>query len=490
MRFHLTFAIAALALPRVARGQTIPALDAFYRSVAAKAAPFSFSVVVVRNDTVVHLAGYGTLDSVGTRPVTKRTPFYIASSTKSFTALTAALLANRGVLDLDAPIARYAPDFILPSPLDASRVTLRRLLSHRAGFESGPLAFRTAYVGNLAQADLLSVLARTAQAVDTGFTYTNTQFIVAARVMERVTGLKWQDLLLREVGVPLGLESMTARPSRLDPSTLLQGLIAGPSGFARFPVKPDDIMHAAGGLMLSSEDAGRWLRVQLNKGRLGRSQVFPAEVIRETHRPLARQSDRFENIDRFGYALGWQVGLLDDDTLYHHLGNYPGSFAHVSFMPARGTGVAVFANSDMPVFGMAMQVLAQRAYDAALGIDKRAASYAVYADSLGRGTQRMFDIFRSDYQRRATRPKAPPRGWRAYAGTYHEPEYGDLEIVATSDSTAELRFGAMRSPLTTFAGDTVRVEMPVGRNGRPAPVSFGSDGRVATITVNGRVFVR
>jgi CubicO group peptidase (beta-lactamase class C family) len=466
-----------------------PELDRFFSAVAAKTEPLAFAVVVVRNDSVVHLAGYGHEYGIPGTPVTAQSPFYIASSTKSFTALTAALLAARGVVDLDAPITRYAPDFKLPAPLDAKRVTLRVLLSHRGGFESGPLAFRTAYVGDVPADSLIPLLGRTAQPVDSTFTYTNTAFILAARVLERATGLPWQTLVDREIIRPLGMQRTTARPSTVPDWRVVSGFGNGRVGHQGLPLKPDAMMHAAGGMVMSAEDAGRWLRAQLNDGKVGGRQILPAAVIRDTHKQLSGQRDITDRIERFGYALGWQMGVWNGDTLYHHLGNYPGAFAHISYMPSRRVGVALFFNSEMPAFGMATALIAQRAYDIALGRHERDGFYATYPDSLGAATARMFEIFRADHARRATRPVAPPKGWAAYVGTYAAPEMGTLSIVAVGDS-AELRYGGSRSRLEVQSGDTLRVSMPPGRGGQPAPVTFDANGLVETIVVAGRTFTR
>jgi CubicO group peptidase (beta-lactamase class C family) len=480
--------VSPLSVP--AQQVEIRELDGFVRSLVQRAAPLALAVVVVRGDSVLHLAGYGLRAREGSLPVTSQTAFYIASSTKSFTALTASLLAARGIVDLDAPIQRYAPEFRLPPPLDGSRTTLRRLLSHRGGFESNPVSFRTAYTGDLEPDSLFAVLGRTAHAVDSAFTYTNTAFIVAARVLERATGLRWQELVAREVLTPLGLTRSTAVPSTASRWELVEGYGPGSDGFRVVPSKSDRTMHAAGGMLMSARDAGTWLRAQLGDGMaMGRRRV-PAGVIAGTHRPHALYSATEDNIQRIGYALGWQIGILDGDTLYHHLGNYPGAFAHVSFMPAHDIGIAVFANSEMPAFGPVTGIIARRAYDLLRGRREREAMYASFSDSLEARTVRMANIFRADFVRRSARAAAPPRGWRAYLGHYTAGDMGSLRIVARGDSGAELQYGQLRSPLEVFRGDTLRVDIPPGRGGRPMPVTMGSDGLVASVTVAGATFLR
>lgn len=480
--------------PSDAPGQTptpvLPDLDRLARSLVQQAPPLALSIAVVQGDSIVHLAGYGRRHPDSAAPVTPRTAFYIASSTKSFTALTAAVLAARGVVDLDAPIRRYVPEFALPAPLDAASVTLRRLLSHRGGFESGPLSFRTAYVGDLSADSLFTVLVRSAVPVDTGFTYTNTAFIIAARVLERVTGTPWQQLIARELLVPLSLSRTTAYPSQARDWELVTGYGPGRDGLGPVAPKTDATMHAAGGMLMSAADAAVWLKAQLNGGIVDGRRILPAATVEATHLQLASQRANFLEIRSFGYALGWQIGELDGDTIYHHFGNYPGAFAHVSFVPARRVGVVVFSNTELPAFGPVTSTIARRAYDLLAGRPDRDLMYESYADSVAARVNRMKDFLRADFQRRTTRPTVPPRGWRAYAGTYDGGDMGSITIVVHGDSAAELRYGTARSALEVFSGDTLRVEMPPGRSGSPVPAEFGEDGRAQTIRVAGFPFTR
>src|SRR5687768_685055 len=91
------------------------------------------SVAVVRDTQVIYAKGFGWADVEARRAVTPQTIFYIASTTKSFTGLAAAMLAEQSRLDLDAPLSRLLPAARLQSPLSADSITLRSLLSHTHG---------------------------------------------------------------------------------------------------------------------------------------------------------------------------------------------------------------------------------------------------------------------------------------------------------------------------------------------------------------------
>jgi CubicO group peptidase (beta-lactamase class C family) len=92
---------------------------------------------IVHGDRVVHLRGFGAADPSG-RPVTPQTPFLLASTTKSLTALAVMQLAEAGKVDLDAPVQRYLPWFRLADPAASARITVRHLLNQTSGLAATP----------------------------------------------------------------------------------------------------------------------------------------------------------------------------------------------------------------------------------------------------------------------------------------------------------------------------------------------------------------
>jgi CubicO group peptidase (beta-lactamase class C family) len=118
------------------------------------------AIAVVRGGDMVFARGLGVLDVETRRPVTPDSIFYIASTTKSFTAFAAALLHDSKAIDLDASLATYFPGLTLKPPLSAANITVRDLLTHTHGIRNGgPITQRTAYTGDHTPALLLRLLA-------------------------------------------------------------------------------------------------------------------------------------------------------------------------------------------------------------------------------------------------------------------------------------------------------------------------------------------
>ena len=90
-------------------------------------------LAVVENGEIVYTKGYGVRDVATNAPVTPDTAFPIGSVSKSFTALGMMVLVHDGLVDLDAPVTTYIPEFKLSSPESTKTVTVRNLLTHTTG---------------------------------------------------------------------------------------------------------------------------------------------------------------------------------------------------------------------------------------------------------------------------------------------------------------------------------------------------------------------
>ena len=127
---------------RRAATSTIALLDARLQQLMTKPAMVGLAVGVVENGRITFLQGYGETLAGSGDPVTPETVFRWASVSKGVAATMVAKLAEQGKIDLDAPVANYAPDLKLPAG-NEYRATVGDLLSHRLGL------YRNAYDNKL-----------------------------------------------------------------------------------------------------------------------------------------------------------------------------------------------------------------------------------------------------------------------------------------------------------------------------------------------------
>ena len=188
----------------------------------------SISLVVISGDRRVLSKAYGVKDVRTGEPATTDTVYQIASITKTFVGALAAKLTVEGVVDLDAPITRYAPDLVFHETARSSPVTLRLLLSHQSGLPTDPVNRRNVTVPGLPEnfdptiaapytkADLLEGLAATPSRYDVGerYHYSNFGMHLAGYVLAKAAGAEnFAQALDRHVLQPLDMGDTFIRTS-------------------------------------------------------------------------------------------------------------------------------------------------------------------------------------------------------------------------------------------------------------------------------------
>ena len=494
----LCMAGAACAQPEPEPDPRADALDAFVPRLleATDGNVPGLSIAVVHGDDAVYLRGFGMADVEAGVPAGPETAFYIASSTKSFTALAAALVEADGRLDLDDSMAEHARGVTFDPTVRAPDVTLRHLLTHTHGMANHPIVVRTAFTGDHTSDELWRLLAETRPNEDAPlgtFAYSNVGYNIFSLFLDRAAGKPWQDVLDERIFEPLGMAGTTAYASEAASSGRS---VAQPySGFGEdgraelvYLAKQDNTMQAAGGMYTTAADAARWLEVQLNAGRLDGRQVFPAAVIRETHEPFATTDAAFGPFTRTGYALGWYAGEYDGSGMRHHFGGFGGAHSHISFLPDEGLGVAVFVN-EAGIGGNVAVTVASLAYD--LWLDKEGAldrAEAFLAQVPARVEQSRERVA-ADRAERAAREWTLGRPMADYAGTYVSPSLGTMVISAESGAL-RVRFGNMNAVATPFTEpETIRVEL-IPDQGQVVGFEFGASDRPDAVMYDGYRFVR
>lgn len=469
-------------------------LDAFVRKAMAEVeAVRGLAIAVVDGSGVVHTAGYGLADVETNVPATAETPFYIASSTKSFTALAIAAMAARGEVDLDAPLDVLSPDSEVPAGI-AGRITLVDLLSHRSGIDNGPISYRVAFTGDWSSELLWSLTRETRESdVPYGtFQYSNAGYNLATILIEHRFQRDWRGLVNDEVLAPLGMTNTTADIDQLRTSGQAVavgylGLEAGQPQRA-FLQKTNATMHSAGGLVSTAKDMARWLEAQIDDGVVEGRRVLPEGLIASTHVSRVAQDNAFGPFVRTGYGLGWQVGRYGDDLLLHHFGNFSGNRAHVSFMPERRLGVAVMINEDS-IAGELADVVASYVYDWFAGLPNLDAAYDEKLVVLTAARDARRQGVAQGRLSLAQRPRMLSLADPAYVGDYVSPVLGTL-LVRQTPSGLEIAIGVLHAVAENFTvPESVRVELTPFR-GEPVVFVLDAAGRPVALTYAGEEFLR
>jgi CubicO group peptidase (beta-lactamase class C family) len=303
------------------------------------------AVVVVDGDRVLWEQGFGSTDRDGGVPVTPDTIFSVQSMSKTFTATAVLQAVQAGRLDLDAPLARYLPGFTVHSAFEQHperRITVRMLLSCTAGLgHEAPLGNNyTPEVGTFD--DHVRSIGRTwlRFPVGTGFAYSNEGFDLAGYVLEQVSGKPFPEVVHDSLLAPLGMDRSTFDRAAVRAAT--NRAVGHTGGIA--PPRLGSPMTAAGGLWTSAADLARFLRFQLDNGRVDGRTVLDPSLLRQM-----RTVPDSPPSTTAGYALGiartrWQAAQNLD--LFTHGGGGEGFLSDLWFAPQLRLGVAVLTNSD------------------------------------------------------------------------------------------------------------------------------------------------
>ncbi|KQN26426.1 serine hydrolase [Sphingomonas sp. Leaf33] len=422
-------------------------IDAIVTEALAKSGVPSASIAVVRGGRIVLAKAYGKASE--TIPVASPTlPYQVASNSKQFTAAAILLLEDEGKLSLDDHVSKY-----LPGISGGDSITIRQLLSHTSGLQDyWPHDY--SFVAMSKPVKPQGIIDRWAKkpldfAPGTQWQYSNTGYVVAGQIVEKVARQPLFDFLKARIFTPLGMTSVVDQDKAIG--------AAYPQGYKRFalgPVRPDTPaapgwLYAAGELSMSATDLAKW-----NIARMNRS-LLPADdwAVQETPVKLVDGKDT-------GYGLGVSVRQFAGRPMIEHSGESVGFLSENMVFPDQKTSVTVLTNSWFSdAFVQMAQSIARTVLPAPAG-DSADAAYLSKAqtvfDQLANGTldralltenaNYYFDATaQADYKaslaplgkpvRIIQTGTAQPRG--GFVARRYRVEYGDRALMISTFSEAQ-----------------------------------------------------
>jgi CubicO group peptidase (beta-lactamase class C family) len=439
------------------------------------------AVAAVRGGKIEFIGGWGLRDREAGLPVTKDTLFAIGSTTKAFTATTIGGLVDDGMLEWDKPLRDYVPGVRLHDPVVSDRLTIVDLLSHRSGLPRHDLT----WVGqpDRSRAEIVRALRFLPLSRDLRqeFQYCNLGYLVAAHVVEELSGVSWEDFTRGRLLEPLGMgrtnlsvDEMLADADHAAAYDRMGGTIV------RVPQRSAPAMGPGGGINSSAADMARWLLAQLAGGELDGTTVMSAGTAKRQLTPhmLVPGGDGMPDIALYAYGLGWLIGRYRDHQFAMHDGGIDGFTTSCMLLPDDGIGVVVLTNSSAALMH---SVVAIRVLDELLGAEP--------LDAFGHAKPRFDAVMAGRGEAKAARrvvPGAPPaRPLSAYAGEYEHPGYGTLAIALDGDALRP-SLGTMGLNLAHRHYETFNLEWSeVGELAPVFPLTFLSDtdGEVNALTV-------
>ena len=291
------------------------------------------SVAVAKNGDLIWSEGFGSADVENNVPASPKTRYRIGSVSKVLTAAALARLAERNLLDLDAPVQRYVPSF----PAKEHEITPRLMAGHLAGLRHYR---REDYINTVRKENVLDslkifqddpLLHRPGEK----YFYSSYGYVLLSAVIEGVTKKDFLTSLADLVFAPAEMTATQADDNR----AVIQDRSRHYSKGADSPLQneaytdPSD-RWAAGGFLSTAEDLARFGSLHLKPG------FFEPETL-----SLLFTSQKTLDGNETGVGLGWRIGWdAKGRKIYHHGGDSLGGRAFLVIYPESGFVIAIAAN--------------------------------------------------------------------------------------------------------------------------------------------------
>jgi CubicO group peptidase (beta-lactamase class C family) len=308
-------------------------LDSQIASTLAAFEAAGVSVAVVQNGSLVYAKGFGDANIAARMPAGTDTRYAVGSISKQFTAAALLLEQERGKLSLDDKVAKYFPNLTR-----ATEISIRQLLSHTSGYEDyAPQDYLIPEWTKPTTPDaILDRWAKKPLNFDPGtrWQYSNTNYVLAGKILEKVSGQSLLPFLKENFFDPLKMTSAgdCAVKQSTDATAYTRYALGPPRPVGR---EGNGWYFAAGELCMTPSDLGRWDIAFLRK------QILSQKSYEEFTREVKLNDGKSTH-----YALGLQTGEMAGSRLLTHSGEVSGFLSMNTVFPEKSLGVAVLSNED------------------------------------------------------------------------------------------------------------------------------------------------
>lgn len=338
------------------------------------------SIAIVKDGALEYANGFGARRLDGNLPMTADTIIGIGSISKSFTALAIMQLVEQGKIDLRAPVDNYI-DFKLGSRKNP--ITVHHLLSHSSGFPDLDATYISIARG-LGSSEITTPMsswndfllhingARNEQFSDPdmNFFYNNDFFTVLGLIVEKVSGLKFENYVKENILNPLEMNRSTYTKEDFEKvNDKLTGYIrSGDGEFKDYNHPFDEKIYAPGGLLSSAKEMGNYLKALMNNGKFNGNQIIQQSSLEQMWGKYTKMPEGTSYVlfKEAWYGYAWMMENFFDYNLVHHGGDILTSSANLALIPEQNLGIFIGANMSI---GPVLSSLCWGVFAIFLGID-------------------------------------------------------------------------------------------------------------------------
>jgi CubicO group peptidase (beta-lactamase class C family) len=351
-------------------------LENYLNKLTGSGTPPGLTLAVVKNDSLIYCKGFGWADKPGKIKAAPATIYHWWSCTKIITAIAILQLQEKRLLNINDPVYMYLPFFNVDYPSDTcKKITILNLLNHSSGLPDLSVITLINWIHHYGEPSvnqtnfLIKKLPKYSSLnFEPGdhFQYSNLGYMVLGAIIEKVTGITYEDYVRNNILLPLRMKNtdfVYTNAMKLNEAAgahplfnIMTPLIPFLAGSY---IRELDWSHIwlkrvytdqtpPSGLIGSTEDASHLVAAYLNGGELNGIRILSPESLRNmTYSGYSKIKGDDTSIYR-RQGIGWQIyGRPGSDRwVLTHDGGGPGFCTKIQLYPDEKLGFILFANDD------------------------------------------------------------------------------------------------------------------------------------------------
>jgi len=412
----------------------IPAIDQYIQQLMTEWEVAGSAVSIVYKDKVIFSKGFGYRDVASKLPVTTKTTFGIASNTKLFTSMAAAMLHEEKKLDLDKPVRTYMPELHFATGELDEKLTLRDMLSHRSGVP------RWDGVWSGSGYTLQEILDRLQHMKPTmgfreGYLYNNNMYAAAGAVTAKVNGTSWEQLIQTRLFNPLEMKQSTfSFEAAAKKGEFSKDYLVGRVDKKLKEYEPDTDCNCwapAAAIVSNVEELSNWMMAQINGGKFKGKQVIQPKAIIETIKPnnIASKEMVYDEVFYGLYGMGRSSTDYKGHVVVSHGGVISGYRSTMAMLPKDSLAIIVLTNTAQgsPMANAAVYGIIDRL----LELGESPWTTKIKAEITKQETKALKEL--DSLKALKVKDTRPSHALTDYVGTYEHKAYGKMIISQEGD---------------------------------------------------------
>ncbi len=414
------------------------------------------AISVVKDGKMIYSQGFGVKELGGDEKINPNTLFQIGSVSKSFTAAVMASLVDEGKVKWEDTVKNILPGFGMYDKWVEANIQVKDIMTHRTGLQ-GQLG---TYIPNMGyeREDIYNMLPllKPKYSLRGSYEYNNITYIIASKIIEKVTGKSWEDNVRERIFQPLGMTSSMVtgeefanaenvatpheftykRGAMITDTTWKDSIVVAPLYDDEQALHWLSVIGPAGSISSTVEDMAKYLIFHLNRGVYQQKQIISKEQMDYLRRGQTITSQDSARVTLYGHC--WFVEQNSRYRVYFHTGTTWGFTALCAFIPEHDLGIMILVNSEAPAFPR--YAIMRRLIDLYKGYPDKDYNTMFYNDWLKTARTNMANTLK----REAEKEIKPQPDATLLTGTYHKGQLFGEALVSLEDGDLYITAGPKR----------------------------------------------